>query len=182
MAEREVLQRALAALVADRTVEGVVHEDELERRLLAFGRLLGSRARPDHHPVRHGERASGLELGDPLDLDETHAAGADGRAESRLVAEHRYLDPRGLRRFDEAGSLGHLDLPIVDGDRDEIRHAPPRGVRASHSARGFLRATTRRRMGSGRGRCAPGTRRGTCPRSSAPRSRRSRRAGRGTYP
>ena len=102
-----------------------------------FGRLLGGRARPDHHSVGHGERAAGLELRDPLDLDEAHAARADGRPEPRLVAEHRDLDPRGLRRLDEAGSLGHLDLAVVDGDGDELRHAPPRGrgARASSTRR-----------------------------------------------
>ena len=40
VAERQVLQRALAALVADRAVERVVEEDELEHRVLALGRLL----------------------------------------------------------------------------------------------------------------------------------------------
>ena len=39
VAEGQVLQRALAALVADRAVERVVDEDELERRVLALGRL-----------------------------------------------------------------------------------------------------------------------------------------------
>ena len=37
VAERQVLQRALAALVADRAVERVVDEDELERRVLRLG-------------------------------------------------------------------------------------------------------------------------------------------------
>ena len=45
VAEGEVLERALAALVADRAVERVVDEDELERRVLALGRLRGRRAR-----------------------------------------------------------------------------------------------------------------------------------------
>ena len=39
-AERQVLQRALAALVADRAVERVVDEDELERRVLRLGGLV----------------------------------------------------------------------------------------------------------------------------------------------
>ena len=167
VAEREVLQRALAALVADRAVERVVHEDELERRLLALRRLRGRRTRLDDHPVGHGQRAAGLELRHPLDLDEAHAACADGRPEPRLVAEHRNLDPRGLRRLDEAGALRDLDLAVVDGHREELRHAPPRGrgSRASPTGRGSPRATTRRRTGSARGRCAPGTRRGTGRRS-----------------
>src|SRR5205823_4138748 len=39
VAERQILERALAALVADRTVERVVDEDELERRVLPLGGL-----------------------------------------------------------------------------------------------------------------------------------------------
>jgi hypothetical protein len=39
--ERQVLQRALAPLVADRAVERMVDEDELERGVLALGGLLG---------------------------------------------------------------------------------------------------------------------------------------------
>ena len=38
VAERQVTQRALAALVADGAVERVVDEDELERRVLRIGR------------------------------------------------------------------------------------------------------------------------------------------------
>ena len=51
VAEGQVLQRALAALVADGAVERVVDEDELERRVLALGRLLGGARRLDDHPV-----------------------------------------------------------------------------------------------------------------------------------
>src|SRR5207244_11322114 len=40
VAERQVLQRALAALVADGAVERMVDEDELECRVLCLGGLL----------------------------------------------------------------------------------------------------------------------------------------------
>src|SRR5207237_10344132 len=60
-AEGQVLQRALAALVADRAVERVVDEDELERRLLAFGGLVGGLRGVDDHalgaPPRDGRLA-----------------------------------------------------------------------------------------------------------------------------
>ena len=85
--ERQVLERALAALVADRAVERVVDEDELERRVLALGRLRGGLRRAHDHPVLRGQGAAGLELRDPLDLDEAHPAGADGRA--RAAARSR---------------------------------------------------------------------------------------------
>src|SRR5205823_8138010 len=103
VAERQVLQRALAALVADRAVEWMVDENELERRVLALRSLLGSTGCADDHPVLCGERAAGLQLRHPLDLDEAHAARADGRTEPRLVAEDGDLDPGFLRRLDDAG-------------------------------------------------------------------------------
>ena len=119
VAEGQVLERALAALVADRAVERVVDEDELERRVLALGRLRRGLRGPDDHPVLRGQRAAGLELRHALDLDEAHAAGADGRAEPRLVAEDRDLDPAAAppRR---ARCPSDLDLAAVDGDLDEL--------------------------------------------------------------
>ena len=101
VSEREVLQRALAALVADRAVERMVDEDELEGRLLAVRRLRGCSGGAHDHPFRGRERAARLQLRDPLDLDEAHAAGPDRRAEPRLVAEHRDLDPGRERGLDE---------------------------------------------------------------------------------
>src|SRR5205807_3826902 len=77
VAEREVLQRALAALVADGAVERVVDEDELERRVLRLGRFLGGQRCSDDHSVLRRHRARGLYLRHPLDVAEAHPAGAD---------------------------------------------------------------------------------------------------------
>ncbi len=107
--EGQILERALAALVADRAVERMVDEDELERRLLPLRGLRGRLRRPHHHPVLGGQGAARLQLGHPLDLDEAHATGADGRSEPGLVAEHGDLDSRRPRRLDEAGALRDLD-------------------------------------------------------------------------
>src|SRR5204863_2511849 len=90
-ARGQVLERALAALVADRAVERVVDEDELERRLLSFRGALGGLGCADDHPVLRRHRAGRLELRHALDLAEAHAASADRRPEPRLVAEHRDL-------------------------------------------------------------------------------------------
>ncbi len=106
--ERQILERALAALVADRAVERVVDEDELERRLLSLRGLRGGLRGVHDHPVLGGQGAARLELGHSLDLDEAHPAGADGRAEPRLVAEDRDLDSRRGGRLDEPGALGDL--------------------------------------------------------------------------
>ena len=105
VAEGQVLQRALAALVADGAVERVVDEDELERRVLALGRLRRGARGLDDHPVLRGERAAGLQLRHPFDLDEAHAAGADGRPEPRLVAEDGNLDPGG-------GAVSTMPVPF----------------------------------------------------------------------
>src|SRR5206468_7633934 len=93
VAEGQVLQRALAALVADRAVERMVDKDELERRVLRLGGHRRGQRGLDDHPVGHGQRAGGLRLRRTgLDLAETHAAGADRRPESRYVAEDGDLD------------------------------------------------------------------------------------------
>ena len=93
VAERQVLQRALAALVADRAVERVVDEDELEHRLLALGGLVRGGAVFTTMPSCAVIVQRGLQLRHALDLDEAHAAGADRGPEARLVAEDRDLDP-----------------------------------------------------------------------------------------
>src|SRR5207248_1909403 len=71
-AVRDVLERALAALVADGAVEWVVHEQELDDRVLRVFDALGLGI--DDHAVLDRRRAGGLELRDSLDLDQAHAA------------------------------------------------------------------------------------------------------------
>ena len=137
VAEGEVLQRALAALVADRAVERVVDEDELERPVLSRRRLLGRASRLHDHSVLGGERAAGLELRHPLELDEAHAAGADRRAEPRLVAEDGDLDAGGERGLDDARPLRNVYFALVDRHPDQLgahtRASWPAGVCACWS-------------------------------------------------
>ncbi len=130
-AERQVLQRALAALVADRAVERMVDEDELERRVLRLARQLGGRRGLDDHPVGRGEGARRLRLRRArLDLAEAHPAGADRRPEPGLVAEDGDLDAGAERGLDEPGALRHLQLETVDRQRDKlhVRGACVRGA------------------------------------------------------
>jgi hypothetical protein len=117
-AEGDVLQRALAALVADRAVERVVDEQELDHRLLRLVHARGLGV--DDHAVLDRRRAAGLELRDALDLHEAHAAGADGLAELGLVAEHRDLDVAVLGGVDEHHVLGRLHLSTVDREGDHV--------------------------------------------------------------
>src|SRR5262249_48490613 len=114
VAERQILQRALAALVADGAVERVVDEDELERPVLSGRRLLRRARRLDDPPVGRLQRAARLELRHAFELDEAHAAGADRIAEARLVTEDGDLDPGRERGLDDARALRDVDFPLVD--------------------------------------------------------------------
>ncbi len=125
VAHRLVLQRALAALVADGAVERVVDQQELHLSLLG---LVGDRRGGlgvDHHPLGDGDRARGLRLGHPTavarvgDLDQALPAGAD-RRQQRVVAEPRDLHADPLGRPDHQGVLGHRDLDAVDGQGDLV--------------------------------------------------------------
>ncbi len=77
-AEGDVLQRALAALVAHGAVERVVDQQELDDRVLRRLDALGLGVHD--HAVLDRRGAAGLQLGDALDLHQAHAAGADGIA------------------------------------------------------------------------------------------------------
>ena len=83
----DVLQRALAALVADRAVERVVDEQELDDGALRVVHALGLGV--DDHAVLDRRRARGLELRDALDLDQAHAAGADRRRRASARSRRR---------------------------------------------------------------------------------------------
>ena len=114
---RLVLQRALAALVADRAVQRVVDQQQLHHAVLG---LVGHRRGVlglDLHALADRDRAGGLRLGHRpqaavragrRDLDQALAAGAD-RVEQRVVAEPRDLDAELLGGADDQGALGHAD-------------------------------------------------------------------------
>ena len=130
---RLVLQRALAALVADRAVERVVDQQELHDPLL---RLVGDRAGHlgvDDHALGDRQRARGLRLGEAAavagvgDVDQALAAGAD-RREQRVVAEPRDLDADLLGGPDHQGVLGDVDLDAVDRHRDRLHGVGRLGV------------------------------------------------------
>ena len=97
--ERLVLQRALAAAVADRAVERVVDEQELEHAVLDLSSP-SSRLRVHDHAVGDGRRARGREAAHAFDLDEAHAAHAD-RLHALVPAEARDVDAVLLRGLDQ---------------------------------------------------------------------------------
>ena len=110
-----VLQRALAALVADGTVERVVGQQELQHPVLRLLDLL--RGGVDHHPVGHRDEAGRLQRGaaGAVHLDQAHAAHAH-RLHARVVAEARDVGPGPLGRGDQQlARLGRHGAP-VEGD------------------------------------------------------------------
>ena len=121
-AHRDVLKRALAALVAHRAVERVVDEQELDHGFLGGLHAVGTGV--DHHPVTDRGGAGGLKLRDPLDLDQAHPAGANRIAKLGLVAEHRDLDVAVLGGVDQHRPLlrRHLDPVDEEANFGAVRH------------------------------------------------------------
>ena len=138
----DVLQRALAALVAHRAVQRVVDEQELDHR--ALGVVHALRLRVDDHAVADRRGAAGLQLRDALDLHQAHAARADGLAELGLVTEDGDLGVAvRVRGVDQDHPLGRVDLATVEGEGDL----------SDYGARHLSRPPGRGR-GAGRGRRA----------------------------
>src|SRR5690606_9838559 len=116
-AEGEILQLALAALIADGAIERMVDEQELQDRLLRTDRF--RRAGEDFHAFGHRSGAGGQRLGRFLDLHEAHAAvGCD--AELLVIAEARHVDVIGVRDLDHHLTLAGLHGLAVDFDIDLI--------------------------------------------------------------
>src|SRR3546814_1339472 len=84
--QRQVLQFALAALVADRAVERMVDQQELHHVALRLERLVA--AREDLHAVHDGGGAGRRRLAHLLDVDQAHAAVGRDR-QLVVVAEAR---------------------------------------------------------------------------------------------
>ena len=135
-----VLQIALTGLVADRAVERVIDQQELQHRAPA---LLGLVALGLHdHSLDDRRIAGDLELWELFNLHKADAAVAcDG--EPGVVAIARNEDPQLLRGLDDHGSLGHAYLMAVDA---QGRHTVtpffptlrPLLMYSSNSSRNFL--------------------------------------------
>ena len=127
---RLVLKGALASLVANRTVQRVVEQQEFEHTLLGLSGRLG--LGEDLLALGHFEEAGGLQARAPGtgDLDEAHAAHTD-RSHPRVVAKTRDEDAGPLGRRDDQLAFLRFDDPPVDGDGDacgdfdEVSHGAP---------------------------------------------------------
>jgi hypothetical protein len=134
-----VLQAALAGLVADRAVERVVDEEELQHALAGLHGLLALRV--DDVPVGHLGGAGRHELGGSLQLHQAHPT-LRRSAETGMVAVVEDVEPHLRGCVDHPGALGDLDGDAVDGDGDEILrlllgHACLLGLHADRAAARF---------------------------------------------
>jgi len=103
--EDEILELALAGLIANRAIQRVIDEQEFEHALACVLRRRGLSL--DDHPLGDGRRARDLELGRLFDLDQAHPADA-GDGQARVIAVVRHQHARLLRRFDDERTGGTL--------------------------------------------------------------------------
>src|SRR5512138_195302 len=136
-----ILKAALPRLVADRTVERMLGQEELED--VPAGLADPLRRGPDHLPFAGRVGARELELGQALDLDQAHPAAALD-LETGMITEVRDVDPRERRGLKDAGPLVDHDAPAVDGHADLLGRAH-RFTAFSSSPRNF---PTRARIGN----------------------------------
>src|SRR6185312_10067330 len=116
VSHRLILQIALAALIADWTIERMIDQQEFHH---AVARLFGALAlRMDYHAIGNRLGAGRDRFRRLFLLDQAHAAIA-GDGEALVVAEMRNLDAELLRRLKHGGVRRNLDLAAVDG---EFRH------------------------------------------------------------
>ncbi len=116
-----VLERALATLVADRAVQRVVDEQELEHAVLGLFDLVGL---GDHlRSLLHLDEAARLQGGTPgsAHLDQAHPAHTH-RLHPRVVAEAGDEGPGPLGGGDEHLAIPPADLASVEGERHQVLH------------------------------------------------------------
>ncbi len=116
-AEREVLEFALAALVADRAVERMIDQQEFHRRLLRRHRP--RRTGEDLHAFRDRRRAGRHRLRRLLHFDQAHAAvRRDG--ELLVIAEAWNVNSCCIGQLHDHLALARLQRPAVDFDVDDV--------------------------------------------------------------
>lgn len=102
----EILKIAFPSLIADRTIERMIGEDELEHRAMGIIDHGGRSAYA--HSFVYRCATGGLKFGHLFDFDQTHAA-IGIRFELRMIAEMRNHDADATRRFDDQRSFRDLD-------------------------------------------------------------------------
>ena len=115
IAEREILQFALTALIADWAIERMVDQQKFHRRLLSRDRL--GRFGVHLHAVHHRRRTGGLQLRRALHFDQAHAA-IGGDRELFVIAEARNINSGLIGDVDQHRALARLHRLPVDFNRD----------------------------------------------------------------
>jgi hypothetical protein len=109
--EHVVLKLALAGLIADRAVERVIDEEQLENSLARLLRLVAIHMH--HLPLSHRSDTRGHELGRLLYFDQAHPA-YRRRGKRRVVAVMGHEDAGLLGGLDDGGALGDTHRHSVD--------------------------------------------------------------------
>src|SRR5690606_38155090 len=113
VANGQILQLALAALVTDRAVQRVIDQQKVHHRVLRGNRLF--RARVNDHAVGNARDTGGQCLGRLLDVDQAHTAvGRDGKL--LVIGKVRNVDTKLARGLDDHAAFGNVRLDAVDGD------------------------------------------------------------------
>src|ERR1700722_13723061 len=112
-----VLQFALAARVANRAIQRMIAEQDLNRRFTRLPDFFAVGG--DDHAFADHRGAGSLELWRFLDLYHAHAASAAQR-EVRVITERRYLDAHRLAGLNQKRARGSGDFLAVDRERNEF--------------------------------------------------------------
>jgi hypothetical protein len=132
--KRQILQLALATLVADRAIQRMVDEQEFHR--IALRRQRALRLREDLHAIGNRGCARRLRLrhrpATHLDLDHAHAAiGGDGQFFVVTEARNRHADAIG--GLNDHRALRRKHLGAIDLDRDMIGRCSRRHWLRAHA-------------------------------------------------
>ena len=119
VAEHHVLQLALTALVAHRTIQRMIRQQEFERTLARLLHHVGIGAH--HHALGHRRSAANLQLRSLFYFHQAHAAGRLQRV-IFVITEGRHFDAVLARHFDQQLAFLRLDLSAVDGQLYEFGH------------------------------------------------------------
>ena len=107
VSERHVLQFALATGVADRAIQRMIPEQQLDHPLAGLADLIAGGGHD--HAFADDRGAGGLQLGDFFNLDQAHAACAlQGKV--WVIAERGHFDAHTLAGFDQQRPCGCRDL------------------------------------------------------------------------
>ena len=111
VADRQILQLAFAALVANRAIQRVIDEQKLHHGLLRPHGVF--RMRPHFHAVGHGRGTGGQRLGRLFYLHQTHAA-VGGNRQLAVIAKVRNVDASEVGCFHHGATFVYLERFSVD--------------------------------------------------------------------